>query len=243
MGRKGFESFTCGLLGDRSYINFTASLPPNILLSSHNKPNMAAPAVLVIPAWHFALVFTETCPKCGHLRAYFMQIQTRSADEPMTTFYKCCNAQCGHRWRDWHICTLKIINIFNTQMTPLDLIFEPLFNSHELLQLWNMIWCFCRFYSPFRHNRRKFKFTLCLWKYVLTVYEKQGSCSWSIHELIAAHSVIIGLYYIQYLLSILQITLKLVSMKNHVLIFIDKIVNVYNSQTNLTYIVIHITDI
>uniref|UniRef100_A0A8C8RFI1 DNA-directed RNA polymerase subunit n=1 Tax=Pelusios castaneus TaxID=367368 RepID=A0A8C8RFI1_9SAUR len=44
--------------------------------------------------------FAETCPKCEHPRAYFMQIQTRSADEPMTTFYKCCNAQCGHRWRD-----------------------------------------------------------------------------------------------------------------------------------------------
>ena len=43
---------------------------------------------------------TEPCPKCEHPRAYFMQIQTRSADEPMTTFYKCCNAQCGHRWRD-----------------------------------------------------------------------------------------------------------------------------------------------
>lgn len=30
------------------------------------------------------------CPdqKCEHNRAYFMQIQTRSADEPMTTFYK-----------------------------------------------------------------------------------------------------------------------------------------------------------
>lgn len=42
----------------------------------------------------------EPCPKCEHPRAYFMQIQTRSADEPMTTFYKCCNAQCGHRWRD-----------------------------------------------------------------------------------------------------------------------------------------------
>ncbi|KAB0386649.1 hypothetical protein FD755_001605 [Muntiacus reevesi] len=37
---------------------------------------------------------------CEHPRAYFMQLQTRSADEPMTTFYKCCNAQCGHRWRD-----------------------------------------------------------------------------------------------------------------------------------------------
>lgn len=42
----------------------------------------------------------EPCPKCEHPRAYFMQLQTRSADEPMTTFYKCCNAQCGHRWRD-----------------------------------------------------------------------------------------------------------------------------------------------
>lgn len=49
----------------------------------------------------YVLVFeTERCPKCEHDRAYFMQIQTRSADEPMTTFYKCC--KCGHRWREWH---------------------------------------------------------------------------------------------------------------------------------------------
>ncbi|CAF2643787.1 unnamed protein product [Rotaria sp. Silwood2] len=39
-----------------------------------------------------------TCPKCAHTQAYFMQMQTRSADEPMTTFYKC--VQCGHRWND-----------------------------------------------------------------------------------------------------------------------------------------------
>ncbi|XP_077940170.1 DNA-directed RNA polymerase III subunit RPC10, partial [Gasterosteus aculeatus] len=51
-------------------------------------------------AWENVDSTPETCPKCGHLRAYFMQIQTRSADEPMTTFYKCCQAQCGHRWRD-----------------------------------------------------------------------------------------------------------------------------------------------
>lgn len=44
--------------------------------------------------------FSETCPKCAHGRAFFMQIQTRSADEPMTTFYKCCDMKCGHRWRD-----------------------------------------------------------------------------------------------------------------------------------------------
>ncbi|XP_072154026.1 DNA-directed RNA polymerase III subunit RPC10 [Bemisia tabaci] len=42
----------------------------------------------------------EKCPKCSHPRAYFMQIQTRSADEPMTTFYKCCNHTCGFRWRE-----------------------------------------------------------------------------------------------------------------------------------------------
>ena len=40
------------------------------------------------------------CPRCDNKRAYFMQIQTRSADEPMTTFYKCTEGQCGHRWRD-----------------------------------------------------------------------------------------------------------------------------------------------
>uniref|UniRef100_A0A674N233 DNA-directed RNA polymerase III subunit RPC10 n=1 Tax=Takifugu rubripes TaxID=31033 RepID=A0A674N233_TAKRU len=51
-------------------------------------------------AWENVDSTAETCPKCEHRRAFFMQIQTRSADEPMTTFYKCCNAQCGHRWRD-----------------------------------------------------------------------------------------------------------------------------------------------
>ncbi|KAK6052959.1 transcription factor S-II [Cooperia oncophora] len=46
------------------------------------------------------LVTNERCPKCSNDRAYFMQIQTRSADEPMTIFYRCANADCGHRWKD-----------------------------------------------------------------------------------------------------------------------------------------------
>ena len=29
-----------------------------------------------------------------------MQIQIRSADEPMTTFYKCANFKCGWQWRE-----------------------------------------------------------------------------------------------------------------------------------------------
>ncbi|XP_014245804.1 DNA-directed RNA polymerase III subunit RPC10 [Cimex lectularius] len=51
-------------------------------------------------AWENVDATDERCPVCSHPRAYFMQIQTRSADEPMTTFYKCCNASCGHRWRE-----------------------------------------------------------------------------------------------------------------------------------------------
>ncbi len=39
------------------------------------------------------------CPKCGYNRAYFWQLQTRAADEPMTRFFKC--ARCGHIWREY----------------------------------------------------------------------------------------------------------------------------------------------
>ena len=51
-------------------------------------------------AWENVDATEAECPKCSHKKAFFMQIQTRSADEPMTTFYKCCSPTCGHRWRD-----------------------------------------------------------------------------------------------------------------------------------------------
>ena len=51
-------------------------------------------------AWENVDSIDETCPKCEHARAYYMQIQTRSADEPMTTFYKCANHVCGYHWRE-----------------------------------------------------------------------------------------------------------------------------------------------
>ena len=38
------------------------------------------------------------CPSCSNKQAYFMQIQTRSADEPMTTFYRCTS--CHHQWQE-----------------------------------------------------------------------------------------------------------------------------------------------
>ena len=39
---------------------------------------------------------TEMCPKCSHTKAYYMQIQIRSADEPSSLFFKCVS--CGHQW-------------------------------------------------------------------------------------------------------------------------------------------------
>ncbi len=36
-------------------------------------------------------------PSCTSVKAFFIQIQMRSADEPPTTFYKC--VECGFRWR------------------------------------------------------------------------------------------------------------------------------------------------
>ncbi|XP_047268813.1 DNA-directed RNA polymerase III subunit RPC10 isoform X2 [Capsicum annuum] len=40
------------------------------------------------------------CPACGYREAAYYQVQIRSADEPMTTFYKCKNKMCGNNWRE-----------------------------------------------------------------------------------------------------------------------------------------------
>eukprot|EP00842_Homolaphlyctis_polyrhiza_P003746 jgi/Hompol1/4372/HPOL_003513-RA len=49
-------------------------------------------------AWENVDQTDANCSKCDNNRAYFMQMQIRSADEPMTVFYKC--VKCGHLWRE-----------------------------------------------------------------------------------------------------------------------------------------------
>eukprot|EP00004_Rigifila_ramosa_P008432 TRINITY_DN1966_c0_g1_i1.p3 TRINITY_DN1966_c0_g1~~TRINITY_DN1966_c0_g1_i1.p3 ORF type:complete len:108 (+),score=22.81 TRINITY_DN1966_c0_g1_i1:35-325(+) len=48
-------------------------------------------------AWENVDKTAAQCPKCFHTLAFFYQAQLRSADEPMSIFYKCC--ECGHQWR------------------------------------------------------------------------------------------------------------------------------------------------
>lgn len=49
-------------------------------------------------AWKNVPETDATCPHCHNKRAYYMQLQTRSADEPMTVFYKC--TACKEQWKE-----------------------------------------------------------------------------------------------------------------------------------------------
>jgi DNA-directed RNA polymerase subunit M/transcription elongation factor TFIIS len=51
-------------------------------------------------AWANADRTQISCPECGHDKAYFMQVQIRSAEEPLTVFYKCSKPACGYRWKE-----------------------------------------------------------------------------------------------------------------------------------------------
>lgn len=42
-------------------------------------------------------IVEETCPRCGHGKAYYTTQQMRSADEGQTVFYECC--KCGYKYR------------------------------------------------------------------------------------------------------------------------------------------------
>ena len=44
-----------------------------------------------------AMTDSFTCRKCKSNECTYYQMQTRSADEPMTVFLQCVN--CGNRWK------------------------------------------------------------------------------------------------------------------------------------------------
>ena len=54
------------------------------------------------PVVEKAISTTLTCGKCKKSKVSYSQAQTRSADEPMTTFCECMH--CGNRWK---VCNLR----------------------------------------------------------------------------------------------------------------------------------------
>ncbi|MCS7113734.1 MAG: transcription factor S [Nitrososphaerota archaeon] len=42
---------------------------------------------------------TAECPKCSYDKAYWWMVQTRSADEAPTRFFRC--VKCGYVWREY----------------------------------------------------------------------------------------------------------------------------------------------
>ncbi len=52
-----------------------------------------------VPATASLLKGQITCPKCGGDEVYYWMMQTRSADEPPTRFYRC--KRCGYTWREY----------------------------------------------------------------------------------------------------------------------------------------------
>jgi DNA-directed RNA polymerase subunit M len=44
-------------------------------------------------------IVKKFCPKCNHKKAEAWQEQTRSADEPSTSFFRCL--QCKYTWREY----------------------------------------------------------------------------------------------------------------------------------------------
>lgn len=44
-------------------------------------------------------VTSTECPKCGNKEAFWWMVQTRSADEPTTQFFRC--TKCNYTWRHY----------------------------------------------------------------------------------------------------------------------------------------------
>ena len=51
----------------------------------------------MVPKAERSISSSFTCGKCGQKKVSYSQAQTRSADEPMTTFCEC--QSCGNRWK------------------------------------------------------------------------------------------------------------------------------------------------
>lgn len=71
----------------------------NILLTKNVKNKvMEVDKILGEDEYKYASTCEKKCIKCDSKLALFMELQTRSADEPMTIFYEC--VECKTNWKE-----------------------------------------------------------------------------------------------------------------------------------------------
>jgi transcription factor S len=88
------------LLCKCGYIKEAAMEPKKKTFDEHAKKKLIKKTVILETTNQQTYPTTEIeCPKCGNMTAEYFQEQTRSADEPATTFYRCI--KCNHRWRKY----------------------------------------------------------------------------------------------------------------------------------------------
>ena len=78
-------------------INNIVNLKPNNLFPKKWKEIIDKLNWLEYKKKNMATTDIFLCKKCGHRKCTFYQLQTRSADEPMTTFVNCL--VCGSSWK------------------------------------------------------------------------------------------------------------------------------------------------
>ncbi|EQB60899.1 rna polymerase iii subunit c11 [Vairimorpha apis BRL 01] len=70
----------------------------NTLSKTMNNRVMEIDKILGEDEYKYASTCNKNCIKCDSDKALFMELQTRSADEPMTIFYECI--KCKANWKE-----------------------------------------------------------------------------------------------------------------------------------------------
>jgi transcription factor S len=86
-------NLVCGKCGYVSREKKNIILKEKVVLTREEKIEVIDQKIETLPKVH------AECKKCGHKKAFFWLVQTRSSDEAETKFYEC--VKCGHRWREY----------------------------------------------------------------------------------------------------------------------------------------------
>ena len=87
----------CGFTANK---NEQESVPKKRISSVHESTSSSSLKVMDTDKSPDALpTTTAECPKCGNNIAFWWMLQTRSADEATTQFYRC--TKCAHTWRNY----------------------------------------------------------------------------------------------------------------------------------------------